>query len=253
LIFSRFTLTGEQGVLMTKRKSIGLLQQVLGVDFSRPELLRTAVIHPSWVNENGENDISSNQRLEFLGDAVIETIVTEMIYLHESEANEGEMTTVRSVLVNKAGLAMLASKIGIGDYLYLGRGESANGGRERASNLADAFESVVGALFLDKGYNWTREWLLGYMELQLMEMGILGTPEDAKSRLQSSEESIRNGSPVYRTVSESGPEHSRIFEIEVSIAGIPLSTGTGSRKALAEQEAAGKALSVLAIASPFQD
>jgi len=230
---------------------VGLLQKVLGADFSRPELLRAAVTHPSWTNENGEGEASSNQRLEFLGDAVIETIVTEMIYRHEPGANEGEMTTVRAALVNRAGLSILASKIGIGDYLYLGRGESANGGRERESNLADAFESVVGALFLDKGYNWTRDWLLAYMELQLMELDAGGTPGDAKSRLQSSEESVKNGSPVYRPVSETGPDHSRIFEVEVSIGGVTLSVGTGSRKALAEQEAAGKALEVLATENPF--
>ena len=238
---------------MAKRKSIGLLQKVLGVDFNQPELLRTAVTHPSWINENGEGDVSSNQRLEFLGDAVIETVVTEMIYLQEPGASEGEMTSVRSALVNKTGLSILASKIGIGDYLYLGRGESASGGRERASNLADAFESVVGALFLDKGYDWARGWLLVYMESQWAELKAGTTQWDAKSQLQSSGESIKNGSPVYRTISESGPDHSRIFEVEVSIAGVWLSKGTGSRKSLAEQEAANKALELLATTDPFHE
>lgn len=238
---------------MAKRKSIGLLQKVLGVDFNQPELLRTAVTHPSWINENGEGDVSSNQRLEFLGDAVIETIVTEMIYLQEPDASEGEMTAVRSALVNKNGLSILASKIGIGDYLYLGRGESASGGRDRASNLADAFESVVGALFLDKGYDWARGWLLVYMESQWAELKAGTTQWDAKSQLQSSGASIKNGSPVYRTISESGPDHSRIFEVEVSIAGVWLSKGTGSRKSLAEQEAAKKALELLATTDPFHE
>jgi ribonuclease-3 len=236
---------------MASRKSIGMLQKALGTDFSRPELLRVAVTHPSWVNENGEGEALSNQRLEFLGDAVIETIVTEMIYRHEPDANEGEMTMIRAALVNRTGLSTLASKIGIGEYLYLGRGESDNGGRDRESNLADAFESVVGALFLDKGYSRTRDWLLVYMELQLRELNADGVPGDAKSRLQSNEGSVKNGSPVYRTISQSGPDHSRIFQVEVSIGGVALSVGTGSRKALAEQEAASKALDVLATENPF--
>lgn len=236
---------------MSRRKSIGLLQKVLGADFTELDLLRTAITHPSWINENNAEDTSSNQRLEFLGDAVIETIVTEMIYLHAPEANEGEMTTIRSALVNKTGLSTLASKIGIGDYLFLGKGESASGGRERDSNLADAFESIVGALFLDKGYSWTRDWLLRYMEPQFVELNSRDAQSDSKSRLQSSVESIRNGAPVYRTISESGPDHSRIFEVEVSIAGIALSKGVGSRKASAEQEAARKALELLATANPF--
>ena len=237
---------------MIRRKSIGLLQKVLGVDFDQPSLLRMAVTHPSWINENTDADVSSKQRLEFLGDAVIEAVVTEMIYLHESQASEGEMTALRSALVNKDGLCAIAAQIGIGDYLFLGKGESANGGRERASNLADALEAVVGAVFLDKGYNWTRDWLLIHMESRLDVLNSGGAQGDSKSLLQASEASVKNGSPVYRTVSESGPDHSRVFEVEVSIAGVLLSKGTGFRKASAEQEAARQALELLATTSPFQ-
>lgn len=213
------------------------LQQALGYSFRDPNLLQRALTHSSYVNEHPEEETGDNQRLEFLGDAVLDFVAGAWIYRHYPDFHEGRMTRLRAALVCSNTLARFAGRMGIGAALRLGYGEEA-GGREREANLCDAFEAVVGALYLDGGLAAAEaffEPLIGpAAEATLAAEADL----DAKSRLQEWSQAELRITPDYRIVAERGPDHAKTFEAEVSLGREVVGRGTGHSKQAAEQAAA---------------
>lgn len=217
------------------------LQESLGYQFGEPALLRKALTHPSYVNEHPEEE-RDNQRLEFLGDAVIDFVAAAWVYSTFTDFAEGRMTRLRAALVRTETLARLAKDVGIGDALLLGHGEEEAGGRFRKPNLCDAFEAVVGAIYLDGGM----EAAEGFVEPLLMPVAELtlarASDHDAKSRLQEWSQGERKVTPRYRIVTERGPDHAKVFEAEVLLGDEVVGYGTGRSKQAAEQDAAEAAL-----------
>ena len=224
-----------------RSRSLADLQSRIGCTFSDTGLLELALIHPSVVNEEGSARTLSNQRLEFLGDAVVDLAVAEELYRRHPDWSEGRLTSVRSALVSGETLAAAAADIGLGDYLVLGRGEEALGGRERPSNLAAALESVVGARFLDAGYDAALGLALSLLGDRLDEVG-----EEAVANPKSDLQELVQGRgwqpPLYRIVEQSGEPHLPSFVAEVEVDGRVAGRGSGSRKSSAEQAAARQAL-----------
>jgi len=204
--------------------------------FKDQELLEQAFTHKSWVNEN-KNKRKSNERLEFLGDAILEFIVSREIYLTFPNKEEGYLTTLRSNLVNTKNLAHVAEKLGIGEKIYLSRGEEDGGGRKNSSLLADTLEAVIGALFLDQGMDTVYEFIKEHLLSEVPEK-ISKPLKDAKSRLQEYVQSQGHPAPIYKVIKASGPDHNKIFIVEVLVAGKRKGQGTGKNKSSAAQAAA---------------
>ncbi|HHX44518.1 MAG TPA: ribonuclease III [Chloroflexi bacterium] len=205
-------------------------------------LLREALTHPSYPNETPHIDIPDNQRLEFLGDALIDLLVAEWLYARYPDASEGELTGLRAQIVRTEGLASFALEIDLGRHLLLGRGEAASGGRERAANLCAAFEALAGALYLDQGIDAARRWLLTFLEQHATEIDGLRASKDAKSLLQEYTQSTVHITPTYRIVRDEGPDHAKVFTAQVLVGDEVWGEGTGSSKQAAEQLAAEEAL-----------
>ena len=222
--------------------NIGSLQESLSVGFLNPSLLEQALIHSSYLNEYPDTVTASNERLEFLGDAVLGFIVAEKLYQDYPGLAEGEMTRIRSVLVRRETLAQIASDLKLGDYLYLGKGEEAGGGRQKPANLAGAMEAVIAAIYLDRGLLVVRELVLTWLAGELQEVVGQRKGVDYKSQLQEVIQSEYRSSPSYRTVQATGPDHDKLFTVEVIIGDRVLGRGTGKSKKTAETEAARDAL-----------
>ena len=216
----------------------------LGVTFHRPALLRQAFVHRSYLNEYPEEGLESNERLEFFGDAVLSYVVAERLFRDCPDCDEGDLTEWRGHLVRRDSLAAFARGLGLGDFFLLGRGEEAAGGRERAANLASLFEAVVGAVAIDSGLAAARRFIFRALGPELDLRG-RPTPVDPKSRLQELVQGQWQRAPVYKTVQEEGPEHKKVFTVEVSIQGRVLGSGIGNSKQEAEREAARHALAGL--------
>jgi len=208
------------------------------------DLLRLALTHPSVAHEQGV-PVQHNQRLEFLGDAVLQVVLTRELYEKFPAFDEGSLTKARAKLVNRRALAEQARQLGLGEFLVLSRGEEAHGGRERPSALADAFEAVVGAIFLDGGYETTREFVLRRFQAAFSELSIIPILENPKGELQELLQARSSEPPEYRVVSASGPDHDRMFECTVHHDGVELARGCGKSKKAAESEAALAALKTL--------
>ena len=221
------------------------LQQILGIRFKEPSLLEQALIHSSYVNENPGAAPTSNERLEFLGDAVLGMIVAQKLYQDLPNSAEGELTKLRSALVRRSALASLARDIGLSDYLYLGKGEEASGGRHKPANLAGAMEAVIAAIFLDQGWDATRDFILSLFDTELKRLARQGAGIDYKSQLQHLIQSRQQETPVYRIIEAIGPDHDRRFTAEVRVGNTVLARGYGKSKKLAEAEAACSALEKL--------
>jgi ribonuclease-3 len=217
------------------------LSRRLGYTFSRPELLEQAFIHESLVNEGLAP--ASNERLEFLGDSVVGLVVADYLYRHNPDLPEGQLAQMKSYLVSKKHLAVCAARLGLGDYLRLGRGEEHSGGKRRESLLANSLEAVLGAIFLDGGFNQVRRSILSFLR-EDMDKGT-GSLKDAKSRLQERIQAVFNAVPEYRVVSEEGPSHDPHFAVEVVFGGEVLGRGEGHSKREASQEAAQAAIKLL--------
>ncbi len=222
------------------------LQEIIGVKFNRASLLEQALVHDSYVNENPDFAPSSNERLEFLGDAVLGLVVTEKLYHDFPGYSEGKMTHLRAGLVRRDTLARMAATIGLGDYLYLGRGEEGSGGRSKIPNLAGAMEALIGAVFLDKGINEAKECALRLLDPEYQRIIETGTAPDYKSQLQELIQSKKQRAPEYKLMRASGPDHARWFVVEVSVDQRALGKGEGKSKKTAESEAARDALERLA-------
>lgn len=225
--------------------NLSMLQQVLGIKFNDPTLLEHALIHSSYVNENPTLSLTSNERLEFLGDAILDFIIAEKLYAELPYSSEGEMTHRRAVLVRGASLARIAAGIDLGKYLCLGKGEQSSGGRHKPSNLAGALEAVIAAVYLDGGLPATREFVLRLFHADLKKTIKQGAGTDFKSRLQELTQSRWQSVPGYRLVEATGPDHDKRFTVEVSIGDTVLGRGVGRSKRASEQEAARAALDKL--------
>ncbi len=222
------------------------LEDSLGVVFRDKELLRLALIHSSYVNENPEEYPESNERLEYLGDAHVGLVVAHELFERYPDRPEGELTALRSELVRGETLARIAQSLRLGQYLFMGKGEEANGGRERHSNLAAAFESLVGALLVDQGYGASRDFVLRILSDEIASVTKRsGAPKNPKSTLQEIVQRRGGPSPSYRIIEVSGEDHEREFTAEVVVRGEVVGRGTGRRKSLAERAAAQQALEVL--------
>jgi ribonuclease-3 len=220
------------------------LQDRLGYVFRDPALLRLALTHPSVAHEQNA-PLQTNQRLEFLGDAVLQLVLTRELYEKFPDVSEGPLTKARAKLVNRRTLAERARQVGMGQSLILSRGEELHGGRERSSALADTYEALLGAIFLDAGFEAAREFIL--RDFQAAFGGLLVIPilENPKGELQELLQSVSPEAPHYHAVSATGPDHDRIFECTVHHAGVELARGQGKSKKAAESEAALAALAKL--------
>jgi ribonuclease-3 len=221
---------------------IDSLQCILGVTFKDPSLLEKALIHDSYVNENPSLAPSSNERLEFLGDAVLGLIVARKLYNDLPDYSEGKMTSLRAALVRRETLARMAEAIGLGKYLYLGKGEEASGGRKKVPNLAGAIEAVIGAVFLDRGLREATGCTLRLMRHEYDTLIKTGLAPDFKSQLQELIQARQQQTPVYTLTDVSGPDHARWFTVEVRLGNDILGRGAGKSKKTAESEAARDAL-----------
>jgi ribonuclease-3 len=221
---------------------IDSLQETLGVSFEDIAYLQQSLIHRSYLNEIPDSSLESNERLEFLGDALLGLVVAGELYHRFPDLPEGNLTRLRSALVRTDTLARVARSLNLGDCLYMGKGEEETGGRNRQRNLACALEAVTGAVFIDRGFEVAREFVLRVLasEFEPVISGKLG--RDPKSKLQEIVQAQKQQLPVYQVVDSTGPDHEKIFTIEVLVDGILLGHGTGKSKRGAEQEAARVAL-----------
>jgi ribonuclease-3 len=214
------------------------IQQALGHYFRDLDLLRRALTHPSYVNEHPEDGVGDNQRLEFLGDAVLDFVTGAWVYRHYADFDEGRMTRLRAALVRAETLAQLARQVKIGEAMRLGHGEEEAGGRERDANLCDAFESVVGALYLDGRMAVVENFVEPLIEPVAEATLATAADQDAKSRLQEWSQAQSGITPRYRIVTEQGPDHAKTFVAEVFLDKRVVGQGEGHSKQAAEQAAA---------------
>ncbi|MBI5755223.1 ribonuclease III [Candidatus Peregrinibacteria bacterium] len=217
------------------------LQKTIGITFGKKKLLEMAFVHKSYVNESSDPNLKHNERLEFLGDAVLELIVTEYLYAHYDEP-EGELTNWRSALVNGERLAEIAKELDLGAYLYLSHGEKKSGGDKKNYILANTFEALLGAIYLDQGYECSRDFVKKYVIGYLEEIIEKGLHRDAKSYFQEMAQEKLGITPEYRVLSQSGPDHRKMFTMAAFLKEEHVGTGTGFSKQNAEQSAAEDAL-----------
>lgn len=211
-------------------------------DFKDQKLLTTALTHRSALNEDNASAEVSNERLEFLGDAVLELATTRFLYNKFPDTQEGLLTAYRSALVKTETLAEVAQTLNLGEKLYLSKGEEASGGRTNVSLLADTMEAVIGALYLDSGFETVAHFLEGILFTKVDKMLKQKLYQDAKSHLQEVVQAHGHGAPIYEVISERGPDHNKEFTINVLIDGKVYGIGKGSSKQRAQRDAAEKAL-----------
>ena len=220
------------------------LQKALRIDFKNLELYQLAFRHPSYLNENFSFTTNTNQRLEFLGDAILGLILADFLYTRFPEYTEGLLTDVRSELVRDQTLSIIGKQLELGDYLILGKGEHKSGGREKESNIADAFESLLGAIFLDHGFN-TVQKVIHTIFNDRIDTIVIENLKDPKTLNQEHYLSYESVIPIYKLVKKDGNEHNPVFTMSLLINNKIISYGTGGSKKQAEQEAAKSALKYL--------
>jgi len=226
------------------KSNVEELQRGLGYQFSKPELLRLALTHPSVAHETTA-PTPHNQRLEFLGDAVLSLVLTQELYEKFYTVSEGPLTKARAQMVNRRSLAEQARRFHVGQFLILSRGEESSGGREKQSALADAFEAILGAIFLDGGFNAAREFILKCFRDSFGQLARIPNIDNPKGELQEQLQARSTDAPRYETTSVSGPDHDRLFECAVFHDGRELGRGKGKSKKAAESQAALAALQTL--------
>jgi len=218
------------------------LEERLGWHFADISLLDNALTHRSFINETDDLDCRDNERLEFLGDAVLELTVSNMLIRKYPDHAEGQLSKLRASVVNEQPLAQLARRFGIGEYLLLGKGEEASGGRTKSSLLANAFESIVAAMFLDGGFDRTAAFIEGLFEPLIAGENISAVYRDYKTAAQERTQVLFHAMPRYMLISATGPDHDKRFETSLLIGERVIATGTGRSKKEAEQQAAQMAL-----------
>jgi ribonuclease-3 len=217
----------------------------LGLPIRDRDLLAQALVHSSWLHEHPDAARGHNERLEFLGDAVVSLAVSESLFRRHPADDEGVLSARRASIVSTPGLARLASRLDLGAFLLLGEGEAQRGGRVRPSLLASAFEALIGAIYLDLGWEAARDWIHGWAADELAADVAITTLKSPKSRLQEHTQRISGDRPVYHLVEAVGPDHEKQFRIEVSVDGRVLGVGEGPSRRVAETSAAAQALEVL--------
>ena len=221
------------------------LIQRLGLPIRDRDLLAQALVHSSWLHEHPDAARGHNERLEFLGDAVVSLAVSESLYKRHPADDEGILSARRAAIVSTPGLAHLAVRLDLGSFLFLGEGEAQRGGRVRPSLLASAFEALVGAIYLDLGWDAARDWIGQWAADELTADVAITTLKSPKSRLQEHTQRISGDRPVYHLVEAVGPDHEKQFRIEVAVDGRVLGVGEGPSRRVAETSAAAQALEVL--------
>ena len=219
------------------------LEEAIGYRFQNIALLQNALSHSSYANERWHDSLKSNERLEFLGDSVLGMVTAEYLYRNFPDRLEGDLTRMRADMVCERALAQTADKIGLGRHILLGRGEETGGGRTRDSILADAVESVIAACFLDGGMEPARRFIHNFVLTEVPERKLKNT--DYKTALQELAQQKKNQTLSYAMVGESGPDHDKHFDVEVSLNGRVVGKGTGTSKKRAEQDAARVAIEAL--------
>ncbi|OGG61157.1 ribonuclease III [Candidatus Kaiserbacteria bacterium RIFCSPHIGHO2_02_FULL_49_34] len=219
-----------------------VIEELLGVTFLDKTKLLTALTHRSYLNEHREAKQEHNERYEFLGDAVLELIVTDYLFREYPHKPEGELTAIRSALVNTVSLADASTRLGLGDYLLMSKGETKDTGRARQYLLADVFEAIAGAIFLDQGYDAARDYIARNLFEKTKEIVEKELWKDAKSRFQERAQDKVSITPTYETIRQTGPDHARQFVIGAFLGSNLIAEGEGFSKQEAEQVAAERAL-----------
>lgn len=218
------------------------LQKILNVTFTDTKVLLSAITHRSYLNEHREATWDHNERLEFLGDAVLELVVTDFLFAKYAEKPEGELTAIRAALVNTVSLAAAAERLGVNDFLLMSKGESKDVGRARQYILANSFEACIGAIYIDQGYDKAKEFIADRLFAKTDEIVRKRLWQDAKSRFQELSQEHASITPTYETVGQSGPDHDRVFTVGVFLRQEKVAEGTGRSKQEAEQQAAERAI-----------
>jgi ribonuclease III len=240
-----FFVTYQSIVDSQEKKKLKVLEKSLGYSFKKKGLLKRALTHKSYANEQDATSIQNNERLEFLGDAVLELTISEFIMERYPESPEGELSKLRAAIVNESQLADLAKYYDLGQYLYLGKGEEQTQGREKNSLLADAYEAILGAVYIDRGFKKSVQIVRRHYSRLLDGASMKSFHSDFKTELQEKCQAMFRSIPRYRLIREKGPDHEKIFEIEISIRGQVYGKGRGRSKKEAEQMAAQEALTQL--------
>ena len=217
-------------------------EETAGITFKDKALLKQAFIHRSYINENRSSGLAHNERLEFLGDAVLELVTTDYLYKRFPDMDEGKLTSLRSALVNADTCAVVAQNLGANDFLLLSRGESKDMGRARQYILANTLEAIIGAIYMDQGFEVAQKFILTHITPLTDGLVEKGTWIDAKSLFQEKAQEHASLTPVYKTLKESGPDHDKRFTIGVYVGNELIGQGEGQSKQDAEQEAARSAL-----------
>ena len=216
-----------------------MLEKKIGYQFKNKALLKNALTHSSYANEKRMKKSANNERLEFLGDAVLELVSSEFIFGTQKEMPEGEMTKLRASIVCEPTLALCAREISLGDFLLLGKGEEGTGGRERDSILSDAMEAVIGAIYLDGGFTNAKEFVIRFILSDINKKKLFF---DSKTILQEIVQSRSKEVLVYELIKEEGPDHNKKFTVVAQLGNVKLSEGSGRTKKAAEQQAAYRAI-----------
>lgn len=223
---------------------LATLEKEIRIKFKNRTLLETALIHKSYINEHRSEGRKHNERMEFLGDAVLELVTTDFLFATFPASGEGELTTFRSALVKGKHLSEVARTLGLGEYLLLSHGEEKSGGREKNYILANTLEALIGAIYLDRGFEVAHKFIDRFILTNLGDILQKGLHVDAKSRFQELSQERLSTTPNYRVMSEEGPDHNKTFEIGAFVGEEEVARGKGSSKQKAEEAAATSALAV---------
>jgi len=223
---------------------LGKLQTILGTQFSDHDLLRSAITHRSYLNEHKEATWEHNERMEFLGDAVLELVVTDFLFKKYTDKPEGELTAVRAALVNTVSLSAASEALGVNEFLMMSKGEAKDMGRARQYILANTFEACIGAIYMDQGYDAAQQFIATNLFPKTEEIVAKRLWQDSKSRFQELAQEHHSVTPTYETVAQEGPDHDRVFTVGVFLKKDQLAAGTGRSKQEAEQAAAEAAMNL---------
>jgi ribonuclease III len=225
-----------------KEKEFGGFEKLIGIEFKNKDLIKQAFTHRSFLNEHKSLKGKHNERPEFLGDAVLELVITDYLYEKYPEKTEGDLTSIRSALVNAQTCAEVARKINVNDYLLLSKGEAKDVGRARQYILANALEAIIGAIYLDQGYEIAKKFILEYIAPMTEQIVREELWVDAKSKFQEKAQDEVGTTPSYKTLKEEGPDHDKKFTVGVFLGDTLVAEGSGDSKQDAEQSAARRAL-----------
>lgn len=236
--------SNKQKVKKKNYRKLQKLERTLKIKFNNKSLLRRALTHSSYVNETGQQ-AKDNERLEYLGDSVLALVVNEYLFKRYEEYPEGDLAKIKSAVVSEVTLAKVAKDINLGSFLYMGRGEELNGGRQRASILANTLEALIGALYLDSGLKVSKQLVLGLLKKHIERIDSLTYLRDPKTTLQEYVQKKFKERPIYEVVEEKGPDHQKSFTVKLIFCEKEIARGKGSSKRKAERNAAMKALELI--------